>query len=172
MKVEPATAAELDAVRAVYADGRALQREHASAVWPEFSDAVILAEISEGCLLRVGDDGVLRGDFSMADSDEAIWGEHQRGAHIYLHRIARVAGHDTRGFLDAVLTWAEARCTLLGRDGLRMDTWAGNTALVLYYETKGFSLVGQRRIGIDARLAAHYHGLDLALLERRCGTRA
>ena len=168
-RVEVATSADLSAVRAVYADGRARQREQRSTVWPEFRDEAILAEIEAKHLFRVVDGGTLAGIFSVAYEDEAIWGEHERGAHIYLHRIVRAAGHHGRGIVDAVLEWAHAHCRALGRAGLRIDTWANNAPLIAYYERLGFALVESRRTGKDARLPAHYHGLEFALLEQACG---
>jgi len=172
MRVEPATPADLSAVRAAYADGRATQRQRGSVVWPEFTDAAILNEVAAGRLFRVVDEDTLAGVFSVAYEDAAIWGDHERDAHIYLHRIARAAGYGGRGLIDAVLAWARGRCRALGRAGLRMDTWASNGALIAYYQRLGFSLVGQRRIAADPRLPAHYHGIELALLEQPCGAQA
>ena len=166
MRVEPATPADLPAARAAYAHGRRLQREQGSTVWPEFADAAILAEIDAGRLLRVLDGAAVAGVFSVAREDPAIWGELERGAHVYLHRIARAPAWRGRGLIDAVLAWAAGECRALGREGLRMDTWASNDALVAYYRRLGFALVGRRRIAPDAPLPAHYHGTELALLER------
>jgi len=45
LQVEPATTADLTAIRAAYAQARAIQREQGSTVWPEFSDAAILGEV-------------------------------------------------------------------------------------------------------------------------------
>ena len=167
MRVEPATLSDLPAIRAAYAAGRAIQREQGSVIWPEFSDDFIRAEIDAGRLYRIVDDGLLAGVFSVAYDDAAIWGERERGAHIYLHRIARATEFAGRGVMHAVLTWARTRCRELGRDGLRMDTWAGNTALIEYYDRLGFLFVERRRIATDPRLPAHYHGIELALLEER-----
>jgi GNAT superfamily N-acetyltransferase len=166
MRVEPATAGDLPAARAAYADARAIQREQGAILWPEFTDASILAEVAAGRLLRVtDDDGALVGVFSVADEDEAIWGERERGEHLYLHRIARAAAYPGRGLIGAVLAWARARRVALGRAGLRIDTWASNAALVAFYERQGFRVVGRRRIGAEPRLPAHYHGTELTLLE-------
>jgi hypothetical protein len=105
----------------------------------------------------------------VAYEDEAIWGEHERGEHVYLHRIARAATWPGRGLLDAVLAWARAHCRALGRAGLRMDTWASNDALVAFYQRQGFHMVGRRRIGNEPRLPAHYHGIEVTLLEEPSG---
>jgi ribosomal protein S18 acetylase RimI-like enzyme len=168
MRVEPATLDDLPSVRAAYADAREIQRERGAIVWPEFAAAAIVAEVEGERLFRVTDEGALVGVFSVAYEDEAIWGERERGAHIYLHRIARVATYPGRGFLDAVLGWARKRCRMLRRAGLRMDTWASNEALIALYEREGFHVVSRRRIGTDPRLPAHYHGREFALLEAPC----
>jgi ribosomal protein S18 acetylase RimI-like enzyme len=137
-------------------------------VWPEFADAAILQEIGAGRLMRVLDGDVVAGVFSVAYEDPAIWGEQERGAHVYLHRIARAAEYRGRGLIDAVLAWALPECRTLGREGLRMDTWASNEALIGYYVRLGFRPVGRQRIAPDPRLPLHYHGVELALLERPC----
>jgi GNAT superfamily N-acetyltransferase len=168
MQVEPASPDDLARVRAVYEHARNAQREKDSIVWPEFSDATILREIDAGLLFRVVDGDALVGVFSVAYDDAAIWGAHERGAHLYLHRIARAADSPGGGLVDAILEWADRQCKALGRSGLRMDTWANNTALIEFYGQRGFHLLGRTRIGMDPRLASHYHGNEFALLERSC----
>lgn len=169
MRIEPATAEHLPSIRAAYADARAIQQAQGGEVWLEFPDAAILAEIAAGHLFRVLDGDVLAGVFTVAYEDPIIWGDRERGAHIYLHRIARAARYPGRGLLDKVLAWARDECRSLGREGLRIDTWASNGALIAYYESKGFTLVGHRRTPADPRLPAHYHGTELALLQEGDG---
>lgn len=172
MRVEPASASDLAAAREAYAHARAIQREQGATLWPVFPDASIVAEIEGGRLYRVTDGDALAGVFSLAYDDAAIWGARERGAHLYLHRIARAASYDGRGLVAAVLDWAEAHCRALGRAGLRMDTWASNEALVAYYARFGFRLVERVRIGAEPRLPPHYHNAEFALLERECAPRA
>jgi hypothetical protein len=168
MRIDPATVDDLSDVRAAYEHGRDTQRACGTVVWPEFPDAAIQAEIHAGRLFRVIMDSVLAGVFSVALDDRAIWGPLDGGEHLYLHRIARTAQFSGRGLVDAILIWADEECGRLGRIGLRMDTWAGNNVLIEYYQQRGFRLVGERRLGIDSRLPAHYHGNAFALLERQC----
>ena len=165
MRVEPATTTDLRAIRAAYAHGRAMQLEQGSPLWPEFSDAAILAEIASGALHRVLDADALVGVFTAVYEDSALWAERERHAHIYLHRIARASTYPGRGLVDAVLDWAQARGAELGLEGLRMDTWASNDALIAFYGKRGFTLVGRTRIPNDSPLP-HYRGLELALMER------
>jgi GNAT superfamily N-acetyltransferase len=167
--IDPATPNDLSAIRDAYAYGREVQRAASTFEWPEFSDEAILAEIRAGRLFRVTSNGTIVGIFSLLHEDAAIWGEHERGAHLYLHRIVRGAAYPGRGLVDLILEWANAECRRLGREGLRMDTWAGNAALIQFYERRGFRLVEEVRLEPDPRLAPHYHGHSFALLERACG---
>lgn len=145
--------------------GRNTQRTQRSVVWPVFTDDAITREIETGALFKVVDGATAAGIFSMITEDPLIWGDAERGEHLYLHRIARATAAGSRGLLDVILDWARQRCRNEGRTGLRMDTWAESSALIAYYATKGFRFVGTRRLPDDPRLASHYHGLELALLE-------
>lgn len=165
MRVEPATPADLPAIHAAYEDARAIQRAQHSPLWADFTDEMVLAEIADGRLLRVMDGDVLAGVFTVAYDDRAIWGERERGEHIYLHRIGRAAGYPGRGLLATVLAWTWARCEAMQRRGLRIDTWASNEALVALYVRQGFHVVGRHRIGVEPTLPTHYQGTELTLLE-------
>ncbi len=169
--ITPAHPSDLPAIRFAYAHARAFQHGRSRSHWPEFSDAAILAEVNAGHLFKVTDAGALVGVFSVAYEDAAIWGELERGEHLYLHRIARAETYPGRGLFPAVLTWARQHCAALGRAGLRMDTWSDNTGLIAFYERHGFRVVGHRAIGKDPRLPSHYHHNAFTLLEQpRAGT--
>ena len=82
-----------------------MQRERNVIVWPEFTDAAILREIQAGSdSSSQSSVSVLAGVFSVAYDDSAIWGSHERGEHLYLHRIARSAVNPNRGLVDAILS--------------------------------------------------------------------
>lgn len=53
---------------------------------------------------------------------------------------------ERRGLVDVILRWV-------------------HDALITCHAAPGLLLVGERRLSADPRLAAHYHGIDLALLE-------
>jgi len=165
MRIEPATLSDLPAIRAVYADATEIQREQGAIIWPEFPKELTITEIETGRLFRVMDGDALGGVFSVTYADDAIWGERERGEHIYLHRIARATTYPGRGIMRPILEWAWAECRRLGRSGIRIDTWASNQALIDFYERQGFRFVDVRRIGVEPRLAPHYQGVELALLE-------
>jgi len=166
MHVEPASPNDLAAIQRAYERGRAIHREHGEVPWPRFSDEQLLAEMRAGGLYRVTDGGTLAGVFSVAYEDEQIWHELERGAHIYLHRITRADNHSGGSIVGAIVTWALVQCAALGREGLRMDATNDNAPLLAYYARFGFETVATRRMPTDPRLSPHYHGIELALLER------
>jgi hypothetical protein len=165
MDIEPANADDLSRIQEAYAEGRRRQQERGTLVWPEFSDASLLAEIRARKLFRVMDHDAMVGTFAIAYEDQAVWGDRERGAHVYLHRIARRASGKSRGLLPSVVDWACAHGRELQREGIRMDTAAESSQLVAYYEQAGFVVVGRQVIGPDPALPAHYHGTEVALFE-------
>jgi hypothetical protein len=166
LRVEQASPSDLAFARAAYDRAQATQQKLGVPTWPGFSDESILAEIREGRLFRIMDGSALAGVFTVAYEDDAIWGELERGAHIYLHRIARTEHRAASPLMQTIVSWSLAQCEAMGREGLRVDTWAENPAIIAYYRTMGFELIETRRMTADARLSPHYHGLELALLER------
>lgn len=169
MHVEPARPSDLPAVQAAYADGAQTQHAQQADVWPPFSDTFVRGEIAAGRLFKVVDGQALVGVFTVAYEDPVIWGARERGRHLYLHRIARAAAHPGRGLMDPILTWARSHAEALGRDGLRLDTWATNPALTAYYERVGFAVVGRQRIPEDTPLPPHYSGITVVLMEMPLG---
>ena len=145
MHVEPATPAHLPESAPPTPTRAPCRRRIAPSSGPSSPTARSSTEMESGLLFRVLDGDALVGVFTVAYEDPAIWGELERGAHIYLHRFARAASYPGRGLVDAILAWAIARCEALGRDGLRLDTWGGNDALIAFYESRGFTLVASAR---------------------------
>lgn len=165
MEVMAATGRDLPAVQAAYAHARALQAARGVVAWPEFTPASIVAEIDDGRVLMVRDDGVLRGVFTVAYADSAIWAEREIGRHLYIHRMARSTDARVGGLVAAAVDWAAAQVRERGWAGVRMDTWATNAVLIAAYQSAGFTLLGTRRVPPGTGLPLHYDGLEVALLE-------
>jgi hypothetical protein len=97
MDVQPASLSDLSRIQAAYAEGRRRQRQYGTLVWPEFADALLMAEIRSRRLFRVMENDAMVGTFVIAYEDAAVWGDRDRGAHVYLHRIARSPSSTSRG---------------------------------------------------------------------------
>lgn len=170
MNVEPASIDDLPHIQAAYAEGRRKQKDCGTLVWPAFAEASLIAEVQAQKLFRVMDSDVMVGTFAIAYEDQAVWGDRDRGAHVYLHRISRSPSDASDGLLQSVIDWACAHSKSLQREGIRMDTAAASHQLVAYYEQAGFVVVGRHVIGPDPTLPAHYHGTEVALFEMTCPT--
>jgi hypothetical protein len=168
MNIEPASVGDLPRIQAAYAEGRRKQQERGTLVWPEFSDASLIAEIQAQQLFRVMDNDGMVGTFAISYDDQAVWGDRDRGAHVYLHRISRSPSGTSPGLLRSVIDWACTHSRALQREGIRMDTAAASGQLVAYYEQAGFAVVGRHVIGPDPMLPSHYHGTEVALFEMTC----
>jgi ribosomal protein S18 acetylase RimI-like enzyme len=166
VRIRPVTQDDLPAIRAAYETARILQLRTGSKVWPTFADDAILLEIAEQKVFGVFKGGVLAGVFTLLEADPVIWGELERGEHLYIHRMAGAAGCTLPGLFDTIVRWARQACQALGLAGIRMDTWASNGALIDYYSRHGFEVVGRRTMPPESSLPPHYHGLELVLLEK------
>lgn len=142
------------------------QARHGYPSSPVFPEALLLSEMQGGRhFAGVRADGVCTGFFSLTLTDEPIWGERERGDAVYVHRMCSNPAVRGSALASAVLLWARQHARSLGRNFVRMDTWAANRRLVDYYVACGYRYIGDQPMGHDPRLSAHYHGIDLALFE-------
>jgi ribosomal protein S18 acetylase RimI-like enzyme len=166
-RIRFAERSDLAQIQAIYAYARTMQTSRGAEAWPEFSAQSILDEIDEDRLLCVETADGLAGVFSIAYADLALWGDRERNEHVYLHRAAKSANVRLEGLVDIALAWAAEHCRAHGRSGLRMDTWASNTTLIAFYESRGFHVVDRIHVGHDARLPPQYQENDFVLLEEK-----
>ena len=165
LHIDRATPSDLADIQAAYTHGRTMQLALSDSAWPGFTDEQVLGEMSRGELYCIRDGATLTGIFSMVENDAAIWDTRELDQHLYLHHITRAPHFAGRGLFDALVRWAHAEARRRGRSGLRMDTWATNETLLRYYTSRGFTMIGTKRMPADPRLSPHYHGIELALLE-------
>jgi GNAT superfamily N-acetyltransferase len=86
------------------------------------------------------------GTFTLQWSDELFWpGAAEEAA--YIHRIA--VSRNARGLGVELLKYAERVTADMGRKLLRLDCYAGNSALCSYYERAGFVRVAD--VEVDGR---------------------
>ena len=111
-----------------------------------FPRGVIADGISCGEVYVARRDGRAVGTFALQWNDELFWpGEAEEAG--YIHRIA--VHRDARGLGIELLKSAERATTASGRKLLRLDCFAGNSALCSYYERAGFVRVAD--IEVDGR---------------------
>jgi len=86
------------------------------------------------------------GTFTLQWRDELFWAGASQPAG-YIHRIA--VRRDARGLGLELLKFAERATAAAGRKLLRLDCFAGNSALCSYYERAGFVRVAE--VEVDGR---------------------
>jgi len=102
--------------------------------------------------------------FVLLSEDHAIWGDLEKGEAIYLHRIVTLIRGKLR-IMPLLIEWALKLARQKGRQYLRMDTWTDNQALIDYYRSFGFKLLGHRRPAQPELLPSYYSAIELVLLE-------
>lgn len=100
-----------------------------------FPRDLIAGDIARGEVYVARRDHRAVGTFTLQWSDETFW-RGAVGAAGYVHRIA--VRRDARGLGVELLKAAERATVAVGRKRLRLDCYAGNSALCGYYERAGF----------------------------------
>lgn len=153
-------------MRRYWDSARSYQMERGLPSWGEFPADLIAWEISQELHFTAYDyDSECIGYFSLATSDPEIWGEHEKGDAIYIHRMCVNPAKRGKSFTAHVLSWARGYGIASHRKFVRMDTWAANEPLVEYYKSCGFKHVRDKQLGSMPKLLGHYDNIVLALFQ-------
>ena len=166
MKIRPSTYSDIGTFRNFWDSALAYQKARRLPLWPSFPESHVEAEIRAG--LHFSSDfpnGVLAGYFSVALSDALIWTGEERGDAIYIHRMCVNPSRKGSNLARSVLAWSHGYASSLGRQFVRMDTWADDQRLVDYYVRCGFQHIGDRQLGDVTGLPPHYSNVRLALFQ-------
>jgi protein-tyrosine phosphatase len=106
----------------------------------------------------------LTGAYELWWTDEAAWGPRPADAG-YIHRLMTTPHLSPPGTGRALLTHAESRITAAGLPHARLDCLATNPRLRTYYESAGYTVVGEQPAK-DGGLGSPY---AVTLLEKHLG---
>lgn len=166
MKIYRSLSSSNDVFRDFWKAALTYQKSKQLPLWPVYPEQRIKDEIHAGLHFSVVmPDDVLAGYFSIALTDELIWGGKERGDAIYIHRICVNPDRKGNNLSTHILSWAYGYALVAGRKFIRMDTWGDNQRLVNYYVACGFQHVGNKRLGSVPDLPPHYSNANLALFE-------
>jgi GNAT superfamily N-acetyltransferase len=112
-----------------------------------FPRQLIADGISRGEVYVARRDRRAVGTFALQWSDELFWPGASEAAAGYIHRIA--VRREARGLGIDLLKFAGQATAATGRKLLRLDCFAGNSALCSYYERAGFVRVAD--VEVDGR---------------------
>jgi len=132
--------------------------------WQGFNLDLVETEIAENRQYKILVNDEVACVFAVTFNDKLIWGDKDRDS-IYIHRI--VTHPDFRGyaFVKEIVKWARQYSKENNLKYIRMDTWADNEKLLVYYTDCGFNHVGKVTMVQTAGLPKHYEGISLNLFE-------
>ena len=158
--------ADIGTIFQLFDSAIAYQEKHNYPLWPRFSRAFILEEISEKRHWKIVWNDTIVCIFSVMYSDPVIWGKEQDAEpSVYLHRIAVHPEFKGRNMMLLVKEWAMEHAVKSGKRFVRMDTWGHNENLRRYYIGCGFDYLGQRHLEQRENEPAHYGGSILSLFQ-------
>ena len=176
LEQQPTTWPELTYRKAVEADAVALVRlRDSAALWQlargidqwkpgEKDEAHFLRRVREGEVWLAYADETLAGACELWWNDPAAWGPRPPDAG-YVHRLMTTPHTAPPGTGRRLLAQAESRITATGRPYARLDCLATNPRLRAYYESAGYTVVGEQREK-DGGLGSPY---AVTLMEKRLG---
>lgn len=156
---------DIDEVFRLYDLATSYQKTKTDKTWSGFERELIETEISESRLWKIIENNEIACVFSIAFSDELIWGEKDKDSSIYLHRIATNPVFRGKGYVKRIIQWAEEYALANEIKYIRLDTFGDNRALIDYYIRCGFTFLGLTSPQNTNELPKHYEGISLSLFE-------
>ena len=150
---------------ALYDDAIAYQKKVGNNHWLGFEPALIATETAEGRHYKVVADGNIVATFCITLSDPLIWQELNDAPAVYIHRIATSQQFRGNNVLKHIINWAVQFAKVNNLLYVRMDTGSGNSRLINYYVSCGFSFMGDTKVNYMPGLPAHYKDGSFALLQ-------
>ncbi|MFH0178139.1 GNAT family N-acetyltransferase [Streptomyces cacaoi] len=130
----------------------------------EKTEAHFVDRMREGEVWLTYADGAVVGAFELWWDDPAAWGPRPPEAG-YIHRLMTTPHTAPPGAGRRMLAQAESRITAAGRPYARLDCLSTNPRLRAYYESAGYTVVGEQR----AKEGGTGSPYAVTLLEKRLG---
>ena len=170
MKFRPAQTRNIGTIMWLFQDARKWHSEMRVSQWPEFEADRIMEDIALGRLMLLERDEVVAGAVTITEDDPLIWTDDIPA--IYVHRLVVARHMKGQDLGRAMVDFVERRAVELSKTCLRLDCWANNARLKMYYGRLGFSHVGDVTIGTIPSLPKHYQNSTTTLFERKCTYRS
>lgn len=163
--IENTSLSDLDVVCSLFEEAIVFQEKMALPSWKNIDLKALEKEIIECRQFKLLLDDRLTGIFSICFSDPLIWTFREKGDALYLHRIVVKRAYKGQKYFQAILNWAREKALSKKLTKIRMDTWAGNSGLLDYYQRFGFKQVATYQTLDHPELPLQNRNLHLALLE-------
>jgi hypothetical protein len=165
LQITNSTLTDIDFIFKLFDEAIAYQKKNHYELWPRFSEELIKNEILEKRHWKIIEGENTLCIFSVLYHDPVIWGEKDKDASVYLHRIAVNSLFKGKNLMACIRHWAIQHAKQEGKHYVRMDTWGNNENLRNYYIHCGFNYIGQQYLREVDGLPGHYGGSVLSLFE-------
>ena len=156
MLIENCTINDIDKIFSLYAAASAHQQLKNAVVWPQFERTMVEKEIAGNRQWKLIIEDEMACNWTITFSDPEIWGERNKDAAIYIHRIATHPHYRGNNFVKMIVNWAKEYAMANKKDFIRLDTLGYNVKLIEHYCAAGFNFLGMFRLTETASLPLHY----------------
>ena len=157
---------DLDTVYRIFDEAVQYQKRNNYPDWENYDKDVFKDDIRNQLHYKIViDQHYIACVFSIRLTDKIIWRERDMDDAIYLHRIAVNPAFKGQRQFQKILDWSIEYAKQLGRQFIRMDTWANNPKIIEYYKGFGFVFLENFTTPDTEELPKHNRKLTLALLE-------
>jgi ribosomal protein S18 acetylase RimI-like enzyme len=165
MDIINAAITDIETIFDLYHKAIEFQRTVSDKSWLGFDRGAVAAEIAEGRLWKIVEDGDTACIFSITYEDPILWGERSHESAMYIHRIVTNPSFRGRGYVRTITNWSLEHARSLDLRFVRMDTWGDNRKLIDYYRDCGFRFLGLTTAKESPSIPKHYRGIELSLFE-------
>lgn len=163
--ITTATYADLPTAVRLFEEAVNFQEKNNYTGWKNFDINCFRSDIENGLLFKVISADRISGIFSICYTDALIWGDHEKGDALYMHRIIADRRIQQPRLFPRILDWACGFAREKKLQRLRMDTWAENRKLIDYYKSCGFREAGEHTTPDTPSLPVQHRNLHVVLLE-------
>ncbi len=156
MKIINSTIKDIEVIFGLYDFASAYQQTKGVVVWPKFERSLVETELAENRQWKLLIDDSIACVWATTISDAEIWGERNKDAAVYIHRIATNPDFRGHNFVGIIVEWAKEYAKNNHKDFLRLDTLGNNTKLIEHYTNAGFTFLGIHHLTNTVALPLHY----------------
>jgi len=165
MEIFNSTIDDIPKIFELYRIATAYMKSKNQVSWPEFPIELVQREIEEKRQWKLMDDNEISCIWATTLDDALIWGKRNQDPAVYIHRIATNLDFRGQGFVQTIVSWAQAYCRTNDLRYIRLDTVGLNEGLIKHYGKHGFEFLGTAKLKDTHGLPDHYNDGDVCLFQ-------
>jgi ribosomal protein S18 acetylase RimI-like enzyme len=156
---------DLSKVLWLFEQAMELEGKNGYKVWKSIDRTALEKDIQNKLQYKIIKGTDIQCIFSVLYTDPFIWGKLDQQDAIYLHRIVVNPNYKGQKLFEKVLEWAMQSARQRRLKYIRMDTWADNFKIISYYQTYGFTFIGNYKTPDAPELPVPNRNINVALLQ-------